>query len=472
MAAAYDSLVTMAPGDYTQVKPGLATAWSRTPDGRGWRFTLRKGVRFATGNPVTAEDVKFSLDRVIAVGDQPSQYLSNVDAIRIVDDGTVDILLKQPSEPILSILSAPNFGVLEKQVVVQHGALDTPNARSDDKATDWLNTHSAGSGAYTITGWARNAQVQLVRNPYYWRGTPAYARVVIRHMPDGGEQLLAVQRGDIDAAFNLIPEQIATLHGDPHVRTERLTSLDFVYLAITQDPALNPALAVKQARQAIGYAIDYDGIKTSMLGGAATRPASFLPVGMPGSTEAVTREIGFREDLPRARALLQQGGYPDGFAFDLLFGTGAIAGVTYQALGQKLQSDLARVGIRARLVPTTSVSLRAQYEAAKIPVGMTFWNPPAVENELWAAATVERVARRTAWKPPQELIALVHRAAGEADPERQKALWLEYQKAMVDQGSLIVLFQPIYQIAVRDTVKTFPLTAAGWQVELHDAAPA
>ncbi len=86
--AVYDALMTMTPGDYLNVKPALATAWARTPDGKGWRFTLRPGAKFNSGNPVTADDVKWTIDRVINLKDQPSQYVANVDRVEIPDPGT------------------------------------------------------------------------------------------------------------------------------------------------------------------------------------------------------------------------------------------------------------------------------------------------------------------------------------------------------------------------------------------------
>ncbi|MFS8086364.1 MAG: ABC transporter substrate-binding protein, partial [Acidobacteriota bacterium] len=300
-----------------------------------------------------------------------------------------------------------------------------------------------------------------------------FDRVVIRHMSDSAAQLLAVGRGDADVAFNLIPEQIATLKGDKNVRIDSLTSLDFVYMALTQEAEFNKALAVKEARQAIGYAIDYDGIKNSMLGGAAVRPAHFLPIGVSGSTEAIARQIGFHEDLKKAKELLVKAGYPDGFEFEITYGNAAVAGVTYQLLAQKIQSDVARVGIKAILAPKDQVNLRTTYTTGKAQGGvLTFWNPPAAEPSLWAAAVVERVAKRVHWTPPDDLVKLVHDAAEEADPKKQAELWVEWQKRVVDQANHFILFQPVYQIAVRKTLAKLPLTAAGWQLDLHAVKPA
>jgi peptide/nickel transport system substrate-binding protein len=469
LAAAYDTLVTMGPPNYLDLQPCLATQWARTPDGKGWRFTLRDGVKFNSGAAMTADDVKWSLDRVIGVKDQPVQYIGNIDSVAVVDPKTIDIVLKDPAEPILTILCAPAFIVYERKVVEAQGGKAGPTAGTEDKATEWLNTHSAGTGPYTISGWARNSQIQLVANPHSWRGAPAFQRIIIRHIPESAAQLLAVQRGDVDAAFNLIPEQIKSLADDPKLRVEGLMSLDFVYLAVTQNGALNPALAHKAARQAIGWAIDYDGIRDSLLGGKAVRPACFLPIGMSGSTEAIAKEIGFRQDLDKSKALLAQAGLGDGFEFELSYGQAAIAGISYQTLAQKLQADLARVGIRAKLNPMDQVNMRTQYLGAKSQGALTFWNPPAVENELWAAASVQRVAKRVGWVPPAAILALVTRAASETDPAKQAALWVEYQKFMLDEADLIVLFQPVYQVAVSQTVKKFPLTAAGWLADLGGA---
>lgn len=470
---AYDTLVTMTPGDYINLKPALATKWGRTPDGKGWRFAIRESVKFFNGTPMTVEDVKWSFDRVLNLKDQPAQYVQHIERVEIVDKQTIDIVLSKPAEPLLTIIAAPEFVVMDRKLVEQHGGNAGANAKEDDKATPWLNGNSAGTGAYTITQWERNAQIQLARNKNSWRGMPPFERVVIRHISDSAAQLLAVRRGDVDAAFNLIPEQVATLKADKDVRVESLTSLDFVYMALTQEPDFNKALAVKEARQAIGYAIDYDGIKNSLLGGAAVRPAHFLPIGVSGSTEAIARQIGFRQDLAKAKELLVKAGYPDGFEFEIAYGNAAVAGVTYQLLGQKIQADLARVGIKAKLNPMDQVNLRTTYTGAKAQGGvLTFWNPPAAENELWAAAVVERVAKRVHWTPPDDVVKLVHDAAAEADPKKQAELWVEWQKKVVDQANHFILFQPVYQIAVRKTIAKFPLTAAGWQLDMYAVTPA
>ena len=183
---------------------------------------------------MTADDVKYSLDRELYVGAQPSQYLSNVVRFDKVDDKTIDVILKHPEEPILTILAAPSFVVCEKKVLEAHGSDASLEAK--DKALDWLNENSVGTGPYRLVRWEQHSQIQLVANPHYWRGKPPFERVVLRHMPDSAVQLLSLQRGDIDAAFNLIPEQVAILKDSKDIWIDSLTSTDFVYLAVTSAP--------------------------------------------------------------------------------------------------------------------------------------------------------------------------------------------------------------------------------------------
>ena len=473
LAATYDALVALTPDDLVNVKPALATSWQRTPDGRGWRFTLRDGVKFASGNPMTAEDVRWTFMRLLNMKEQTQQYLKSVDRVVAVDAKTVDFIMNAPNAPVLPILAAPGNGILEKAAVMAQGGTDAENAREADKATDWLNNNSAGTGPFRLVRWERNSQIQLVRNPHYWGGPSPFERVIIRHLSDSAAQLLAVRRGDVHAAFNLIPEQIATLAGDSGVRIDRMPSLDFVYMAVTESPQANPVLAKKEARHAIGYAIDYDGILGSLLGGAAVRPAHFLPIGVNGSTERIAREVGFNTNLDRARQMLQAAGVPDGFEMEIAYGNAAVAGISYQVLGQKLQADLARVGIRVRLNPMDQVNLRTAYTTGRMAGGvLTFWNPPAVSNDLWASAVVERVARRVHWTVPQAMTDLVKRASEEQDLEKAAGLWVEWQRGVVDVAHHFILFQPTYQIAVRNTVGAFPLTAAGWQLEMGKVRPA
>src|ERR1700722_14221150 len=159
--ACYDPLVKMTVEDYIHVQPCIATEWSYLPDGKTVRFKLRDDVKFVTGQPVTAEDVRFSFMRLLHLQEQPSQYIAHVDHLEVVDAHTVDFVLKDPDLPLLTVIAAPEFGITEKAVVVAHGGTDAADAKDTDKATEWLNQNSAGTGAYRLVAWQRNEKIRL-----------------------------------------------------------------------------------------------------------------------------------------------------------------------------------------------------------------------------------------------------------------------------------------------------------------------
>lgn len=470
--AAYETLVTFDAGNYVDLQPLLATSWELVEDGAAWQFTLQEGVTFASGNPLTSEDVKFSFDRLNNLKDTPSDLGSVVAQTEVVDPMTVKVYPANKNEPLLNTLASPTFVIVDSQLVKDNGGVSEPGADTSDSATEFLDQNSAGSGPYVLTRWERNTEINLEANPNYWRGTPPFQRVVIRHIGDSAVQLLSLERGDIDVALNLTPEQLDTLEGNPRVSLLENISLDYMYMTMTVNPDFNEALAVKEARQAVAYAIDYDGIIDELLGGYAVRPANFIPVGLNGSTVEMTEEFGYHEDLDKSRELLAAAGYPDGFSFDMNFANAAIAGTNYQLIAQKVQSDLARVGITANLVPTDLTTMVTAFRAAETSSVITFWNPDAPEPYLWAFPAVGRVAARVHWEPPQELIDLVVQAGTETDTVRQAEIYEEFTRALVDQSVYIILFQPIYRVAALDTITGWEPNAAGWYVDMYNVKPA
>lgn len=470
--AVYETLVTMTPGNYTEVKPLLATKWESADNGAAWVFHLRPNVKFVTGNPLTAADVKFTFERLKYLKDDASALAENIARVDVMDPLTVKITMADKSQPLVPLLISPNFGIIDSKVVKEQGGVSTPDADKNDKATAYLDQHSVGTGPYTLTKWSRSTEIELVRNPSYWREKAAFERVLIRHVPDSATQVLQLKRGDIDAALNLTFDQIKGLSGTSGINIVKGQSLDFMYIAITSAAALSQPLSNKFARQALMYAIDYDGIIRGLLGGDAVRPASFIPVGLGGSTTELTRQIGYRQDLDKAKSLLAQAGYPNGFSFDLSYGSGAdVGGVSYEVVAQKVQADLARVKIQANLKPMEQGNLRTAYRKGDLAATITFWNPDAMDPSLWADPTVQRVAKRVRWEPDPAIVALATQADGEQSPQKRDALYGQFQKLLIDQANLCVLFQPVYSHAVRDSITGYQLTAAGWQVDLYDIKP-
>jgi peptide/nickel transport system substrate-binding protein len=470
--AIYETLVTMDPGEYETVVPLLATSWELVDDGGAWLFHLRPDVKFVSGNPMTADDVKFSFDRLVNLKDNPAALAENLKSTEVVDEQTVKLVMNDKAQPLLNILISPNFAVIDSKVAQENGATSEAGADTADTATAWLDEHSIGTGPYQLDSWDRNAQIVLTANPNYWREAPAFPRAVLRHMSDSAAQLLALQRGDIDAALNLTPEQLDSVASDANVQIQSGTSLDFIYLTLTSNPEQSEALANTAARQAVAAAIDYNGIIDGLMGGNAVRPPAFIPVGLAGITPELVAEIGYQQDVEKAKQLLADAGLADGFSFDLAYANAAVAGVNYQTIVQKLQADLAAVGITANLVTMDQAQMVTEYRAGNLPSVITYWNPDAPEPCLWAQASVQRVATRVGWTPPEDLLNTVSEACGAADEATRNELYLDYQKQLVEQANYVVLAQPIIRVATRTSIADYQVTAAGWQVNLYDIKPA
>ncbi len=189
-------------------------------------------------------------------------------------------------------------------------------------------------------------------------------------------------------------------------------------------------------------------------------------------TEELTKEIGYRYDPEKAKALLKQAGLEGGFSFDLSYGDASVAGTTYALIAQTIQSQLAAIGITANLQPLDQSTARDKYRAGELASFLTFWNPDAPEAWTWASASVQRVAKRVRWEVPAELTELVAKAGGATSPEESRKLYRDYALALIDNTNYVIIFQPVYRVAVRKSIKGWAMTATGWQVDLGALAPA
>ncbi len=472
LRATYDTLITVTPDDYNAVKPMIAETWELVDDGAAWLFHLRPGVSFASGNPLTAADVKFSFDRLKNLKDQPAYLTENMASVEAVDAQTVKVTMVDKTQPLLKFFASVSFAILDSKLLGEHGGSAAADADATDTATQWLDEQTAGSGPYKMTAWQRSTAVVLERNDQYWGEPAPFERVVIRFMADSGAQLLALKNGDIDVAFNLTPEQLKSLEGNEAIAIQSGLSLDFAYLTLTGSAELSPALAKQQARQAVAAAIDYDGIIAGLLGGYAVRPASFLAIGMAGSTEDLTGKIGYHRDVAKAKALLAEAGYPDGFSFELSYPSTSFGGIPYDVLAQKIQSDLAEVGIKMTLEPMTTTNFTSKFKGAQSVAAMWEWVPDIPDPYTWTAPAVQRLADRVHWAPADATTALVMKSASTTDMAEAAALNESFLTELAANAHYIVLFQPVYRVATSTAISGYHVTAAGWLTDLADIKPA
>jgi peptide/nickel transport system substrate-binding protein len=473
MKGAYENLVTIDPSDYSKLLPQLATSWERSEDGKGWVFTLRDGVKFASGNPFTAEDVAFSYMRLKNLKDGPSAYAENIDSVEVIDPLTVKVNLVDPNIPFVTLtLISGTYGIVDSKLIKEQGGSAEADADQTDTATAYFDEQSAGTGPYQITSWERGAQIVLERNPNWWGGTTPFERVVIRGFADTSAEVLALERGDIDLAMNLNSDQIDTLVGKPGITISEAPSLDMLYWTLSEKHAESGPLADARVREAVFSSIDYDGIINGLLGGHALRPAGFMVIGLGGQDEAFAEENRYQYDTARAQQLLADAGYADGFSFELSYPTFVFAGVPYDQLAAKIQSDLAKVGITANLNPMDRTTFTTAFRAGEIVSGLTDWVADGPEAWTFAEPSVMRVAVRANWTPSDALIAQMNDAAGESDPAAQAEKYRAFTKEVIKQHAYSLLFQPVYRYASTDAIKDLKFTAAGWFVHMDEIKPA
>lgn len=323
--ATYQTLVTFPVDSVEQVVPALAESWEISEDGTVYTFTLDSNARFSNGDPVTAEDVVFSFNRLKNITGNPSFLAETVASVEATDEQTAVVTLTQPDPSILAKMIFGAFSVVNQTEVEANGGTAAEDAAEADTAEEWLNSNSAGSGPYLLESWEPGVETVLVRNENYW-GEPALTeRVIFRNIPEAATQKIQLEAGDIDIAFDLSTDQVPSLESNPDVTVFQGLSDTLVFLKGNQDPDTGGAASDPLVLQAVRYALDYEGIRL-LAGGESVTPSSMLPVGFLG---AYGPNEGFTRDVDQAKALLAEAGYADGLDIELAYPDFTFVGINF-----------------------------------------------------------------------------------------------------------------------------------------------
>lgn len=451
----YDTLVTYKVGDDNHIAPSLAAALPEVSgDGSVYTFRLRPNVKFASGNPLTSADVAFSFNRLENLQDDPAYLADGIQSIETPDDLTVKITLKYPDASFLAALTATNFAVLDSKLVKEHGGQSGPDAAKTDTAEDWLNAHSAGSGPYTLAEYMPKQRIVLKRNPNYWGPPPGVDTVIITHTGESAAQSFAVQRGTVDIAMDLNIHDLKAVQAGQGIRIETGPTFDLVYLGMTADPAKSKPLSDPHVRLAVRHALDYDGIINDLLQGGGYRPASIIPVGLLGNSQAMNDGLQPKTDIALAKKELSDAGYPDGFSATLLYVSQTFDGVPFDALAAKIQSDLAKVGIQVTLQPMQSSAAREKTRNGDLQFYLGTWGADYLDANDFAQVFSPGgpLADRDMHYKNDALKDLVVQADSTTDPDRRTSLYKRIAEIQLEDGPWAVLVQPKLRYAVRSEV--------------------
>jgi len=440
----YDRLVQLK-GGTTEVAPQLAESWTISPDGKTFTFRLRSGVKFIDGTPFDARAVAASFTRLFKMGKGAAGLWDGIldaSGITVVNPSTVRFTLKTPFAPFLGSLATDQASIVSP-AVMQHET-------GGDLGQAWLAGNTAGTGPFFLKEWRRGERIVLERNPNYWGAKPALRQVIIRNIPDAAVLRDLLERGEVDMGEVLTDDQIDAIKGRPGIRVFEAPSFLATYLYLNNR---NRYLENVKVRQAISYAIDYQGIIKGVRKGRAVQMRGPIPQGMAGHDKTVFQ---YTRDLARARRLLAEAGHPQGFELGLLIDPGVRE---WADIATIVQANLAEIGIRVKIEGYARPTMRAKLDKADFDMATGFWTPDYPDADMftwfWFYSKNGGLAGNRSFYSNPRMDELVVAQRQEPDPAKRMQLFRQIQKIAVDDAVYVYLHQPIYRIAMRSRVQGY-----------------
>jgi peptide/nickel transport system substrate-binding protein len=455
----YETLVKFEGEDLSTLKPGIATKWTVADAGASWKVTFNlRTQKFASGNPVTADDVVYTFDRAIALKGNGSFLFTDVANMKVgstkaVGKSTVEVSLPKTASPaaFLNLLTF-NIGGIVDSVEVKK------NVVNNDYGTAWLKNHSAGSGPFVLNRWDQNQQVVLDANPNS-RLLPRLSRVILREMKEANTQKIALESGEIDIAENLTPDMIVAKAKDSKFSIYKADSLRLQYLGM--NAGADSPFKDARVRQAVRWAVDQDAIVGDLAGGNARKVQTIIPAGLFGFNPATPYKV----DIEKAKGLLKAAGVPNGFEFEFLVPQGSCgAGIPCADLSAKVQSDLAKIGLKANIKQIVQSELLKVYRAQKAQMVMVGWSPDFPDPDGNATPMSDYGAKSLAWRNAwqnETASKLAQQAALETNSTKRAALYKQLTDLQLEEGPFAILYQPKVPLTLSTVVKGYLRNAQG-----------
>lgn len=348
--------------DRDKLEPELAESWQIAPDGMSVTFKLRKNATFHDGTPVTARDVKWSYDRAVTVGGFPTFQmkagsLEKPEQFEVVDAHTFRVKFIRKDKLAMNDMAVVVPCIFNSELVKKHA---TPQ---DPWGLAWTRNNTAGGGAYKVESWRSGQEIVYVRFDDWKSGPkPALRRIVQRDVPNAGNRRALLLKGDIDITYDLPPKDFSELTGSEGgvkvVSDPIENSLYYLGMNTTKAPFDNP-----KVRQAVAWVLPYDKMFDNALYG---RAAKMYGGSGPVKSIAWPQPTSYRTDVAKAKALLAEAGYPDGFETTLSFDLG---GATVgEPMAVLTQEALASIGIKAQINKIPGATWRAALLKKDMPM--------------------------------------------------------------------------------------------------------
>ncbi|SEQ72205.1 peptide/nickel transport system substrate-binding protein [Faunimonas pinastri] len=450
----YDTLI-LPTDDGKGLQPGLATAWQVAPDGMSVTVTLREGTMFSDGSPITADDVKWSLDR--ARDPQKGIWnflLESVGSVDIKDPKTIVLTLKHPDPAILSALSVFNTSIMpKKQFEAAAGADDAAKAKT-------FSEHPVGSGPFTIQSWNHGSEMKLVKNPHYWRKgedgqpLPYLDGVTFEVIPDDATRILKVQSGELDGAEFIPFSRVEELKADDKLDMELFPSTKVAYGNLNVRPKLkdgsdNP-LSNEKVRQALNYAADKDAIIAIVTHGVGTPMSSYMSAATPMHVGSGTE---FPVDVEKAKSLMKEAGFDKGISFSCLVIAGNVDEI---GIATALQQMWSEIGVKLNIEQVDNATLQAKYRAGDFSMRLGYWtddiaDPNEITSYFGYSPTIQ--AQHSGWKN-DEFDKLYEASQKELDAKKRADEYARMQE-IYKNGPIVPLYESPYPVVLKKSVKGF-----------------
>lgn len=456
----FDNLVEFKNGT-TEVQPALAKSWDISDDGLTFTFHLEEGVKFHDGTPFNADAVVFSLGRQLWEDHPyynlgPWKYWGYMDMSNIVkdivavDEYTVRIDLKKVEAPFLANLAMDFAGMVSPTAVEKYG--------------EDFKSNPVGTGPFKFVSWQKDDNIVLERNDDYWR-RPAYLdRLILKVIPDATARYLALQKGEIDVMDFPSPEDLAEMKANPDLKVIQQEGLNVGYLALnTQKKPYDNKLV----RQAMNYAINKEEIITAVFGEAGTAAKNPIPPTMWSYNNAIDP---YPYDPAKARELLAEAGYPDGFTTELW---AMPVSRPYFPDGRKvaeiMQAQLKEVGITAEIVSYEWGTYLEGTDNGKHQAALLGWtgdngDPDNFLFVLLSTAAAEVPAGNIAFWKNKEFNDLIVAAKETFDRDRRTELYEEAQEIFHEEAPWVPVAHSVVSEPMQKFVMDFKLSPVGKRV--------
>jgi peptide/nickel transport system substrate-binding protein len=428
------------------LEPGLASSWTISPDGLTYVFTLRDGVVFSNGKPLTPEDVIFSLNKQMDPSASFGFAFTPVKSIEKTDDKHVTITLKAPYVPILSALSLYAASIVEKAAY--------------EAGAEAFGLKPVCTGPFTVEAYNRGSEVVLSANPKYWakgddgRSLPYLDKIVMKYMPDGNSRVLGLKNGDLDVALQLPLSQASSVKATEGLVLEVAPSyaLDYIYLNHAKKP-----IDDKRIRLALNYATNHDALMKTVYFGYGEVPNSFTP--KVNYWSANVKAIPY--DLDKAAALVKEANY-DGTPIELLVSSGNSA---QRQTASILQAAWQKAGLKVNIVQHEGATAGAMMRKGEYQARVSLISSDINDSDEIATLQTDidgSTHSFFSWYKNDEAIGLLNQARGELDTTKRAALYEKVQDMVYNDGYSVPLNFVPFVNGYKSKIENWQNIAVGW----------